>query len=65
MMQLIELIISPTGETKVETKGFAGSSCRAASKFVEEALGQRLGEQLTSEFHQQQAVQQQELREGA
>ena len=52
MKRMIEVIVSPTGETNVETKGFAGSSCRDASRFVEEALGKRIGEQLTSEFHQ-------------
>jgi hypothetical protein len=51
MSRSIEVIVSPTGETQVETKGFAGSGCRDASRFVEEALGQRVGEQLTAEFH--------------
>ncbi len=51
MTQIIEVIVSPTGETKIETKGFAGSGCRDASRFVEEALGQPVGEQLTAEFH--------------
>jgi hypothetical protein len=63
-MRTIEIIVSPKGETTVQTKGFAGSSCREASKFVETALGQRTGEQVTSEFYQQ-ATQQQGLREGA
>jgi hypothetical protein len=48
----IEVIVSPQGEAKVQTKGFTGSSCRDASKFIEQALGQRTGEQLTAEFHQ-------------
>ena len=51
MNQRIEVIISPTGETKLETKGFSGGSCRDASRFIEDALGQRAGEQLTAEFH--------------
>jgi hypothetical protein len=51
MTQIIEVVVSPTGETKIETKGFAGSSCRVASRFLEEALGQRVGEQRTAEFH--------------
>jgi len=59
-MRTIEIIVSPKGETTVQTKGFAGSSCREASKFIEQALGQRTSEQLTAEFHQQAAVQQQE-----
>ena len=53
MTRIIEIIVSPKGETKLETKGFVGSSCRDASKFLESALGQQTGEQLTAEFHQQ------------
>jgi Protein of unknown function (DUF2997) len=52
MTQIIEVIISPTGATKVETRGFTGAGCRDASRFIEEALGQRTSEQLTAEFHQ-------------
>ena len=52
MSKIIEIIVSPKGETRLETKGFAGEECREASKFVEDALGTPAGEQLTSEFHQ-------------
>jgi hypothetical protein len=52
MSRIIEIIVSTKGETTVTTKGFAGQSCRDASKFIEQALGQRTGEQLTAEFHQ-------------
>lgn len=31
-MKTIEVIVSPNGQTKLETKGFAGSQCREASK---------------------------------
>ena len=51
-MKIIEIVISPTGETKIETKGFTGSECRDASKFIEQALGKQTSEQLTAEFHQ-------------
>lgn len=51
MSRIIEIIVSPTGQTKVETKGFAGQSCRDASGFVEVALGNRINEELTAEFH--------------
>ena len=54
MTQTIEVIVTPDGQTKVETKGFQGDSCRDASRFIEEALGGRLSEQLTAEFHQTQ-----------
>ena len=45
-LKTIEIIVTPKGETTVTTKGFVGSSCRDASKFLESALGQRVGEQL-------------------
>lgn len=51
-MKTIEIIVSPKGETTVTTKGFVGGECRQGSKFIEQALGQRTGEQLTAEFHQ-------------
>jgi hypothetical protein len=54
-MKTIELRISPKGETVVQTKGFSGASCRDASRFLEQALGRRTGEQVTPEFHQVQA----------
>ena len=57
-MKTIEIIVSPQGETTVQTKGFAGGECREASKFVEQALGQRTGERLTTEFHHAQSVEQ-------
>ena len=50
-MKTIEIIVSPNGETTITTRGFAGASCREASKFIEQALGQRTDERLTSEFH--------------
>ena len=52
MTKTIEFIVKPGGSTSLETKGFAGSECRAASEFIEQALGVRTAEHLTSEFHQ-------------
>jgi hypothetical protein len=63
MSKIIEITVSPKGETKITTKGFAGSACREASKFIERALGQQTGEKLTSEFYVQQ-TRQQRLQEG-
>ena len=62
-MKTIEITITPTGQTSVETKGFSGAECRQASEFIEKALGQRTGEQLTGEFYAQQS-QPQRLKEG-
>jgi len=44
-MKTIEIIVTAKGETSVQTRGFAGSSCRDASRFIEQALGQQTGEQ--------------------
>ena len=52
MSKTIEITVSPKGETTVQTKGFTGGSCRDASRFIEQALGQRTSETLTAEFHQ-------------
>ena len=59
-MKTIEIIVSPEGNTTVTTRGFAGQSCRDASKFIEQALGQQVNEQLTAEFYQTQSVEQQQ-----
>ena len=53
-MKTIEIIISPDGQTRVETKGFSGGECRQASAFIEQALGQGRQEQLKSEFYETQ-----------
>ncbi len=58
MSKNIEIVVTPTGQTQVQTKGFAGSACRDASRFIEEALGKTTGEQLTGEFYQTHAAQQ-------
>jgi hypothetical protein len=59
----IEVTIDSKGETTVQTRGFAGSSCREASRFLEQALGERTAEQLTAEFHQQPAELPQRLKQ--
>ena len=57
MTRIIEVIVTPAGDVKVETKGFAGAECRAASAFLEKALGTRQSEKLTAEFHSQRVQQ--------
>ncbi len=54
----IEIIVTPEGKSSVQTLGFTGTSCRDASRFIEQTLGQRTGEKLTAEFHQSESVQQ-------
>lgn len=53
MTKIIEVIVAPSGETQVETKGFSGAECREASAFIEKALGTRASETLTAEYHHQ------------
>ena len=59
MSQTIEVIVSPAGETKIETKGYEGARCQEASKFLEQALGLVTAEQKTSEFYASASAQQQ------
>ena len=58
-MKIIEIIIAPTGQSRVETKGFTGAECRDASLFIEQAIGQPTSEILKAEFHQSATAQQQ------
>ena len=53
MNQILEVVVSPTGATRVQTQGFVGSRCQDASRFLEAALGQRMHEERTPEFYQQ------------
>ncbi len=50
-MNSIEITVATDGNTTVETKGFSGAACREASQWIERALGNRVSEQLTSDFH--------------
>jgi hypothetical protein len=58
--KIIEITVAPNGETQVETKGFAGSECREASRFMENALGQQTSERMTAEYYATQHQQQQQ-----
>jgi hypothetical protein len=51
-VKTIIVVVSPKGDTKLETKGFAGAECQEASRQLEQALGIRQSERLTAEFHQ-------------
>jgi hypothetical protein len=39
MARVLEVTVSPTGETTVQTRGYAGADCLQASKWLEQALG--------------------------
>jgi DUF2997 family protein len=50
-MNVIEIVVAINGETKVKTLGFFGPSCRDASRFIEQAIGRKVDETLTTEYH--------------
>jgi hypothetical protein len=50
MARIIEVLVSPTGEATVQTRGYAGADCLQASKFLEQALGNVLTDRKTAEF---------------
>ena len=52
MARVIEVVVSPQGETTVQTKGYAGADCLQASKFLEQALGVAAADRKTGEFYQ-------------
>ena len=51
MTRIIEVTVSPKGETSIQTKGYAGADCLQASKFLEQALGVVAKEAKTGEFY--------------
>ena len=53
-MKRIEIIISPKGQSRIETYGYVGSACRAATRWLERALGIQQTESCKPEFYQQQ-----------
>ena len=52
MARIIEVVVSPQGETTVQTKGYMGGDCVQASKFLEQALGVATTDLKTAEFYQ-------------
>jgi hypothetical protein len=57
-MKIIEITIDSKGQARVETKGFTGTECRDASRFLESALGKTACETLKPEFHREQSADQ-------
>lgn len=47
----IEVIVSPSGSTKIETVGYQGASCLDATRALEAALGRATAERLTPGFY--------------
>lgn len=49
----IEITVSPEGSVSIKTSGFAGSSCRDATRDLERALGVSGREHLLPEYFNQ------------
>ena len=64
-MKRIEIVVDSKGQSKVETKGFAGSKCVEAGKFIEQALGQQAEMRTTPEFFHAQVDQGQRASNGS
>jgi len=58
MPRIIEVVVSPQGDTTVQTKGYTGGDCLQASKFLEQALGVTTTERKTNEYYNTQTTQQ-------
>jgi hypothetical protein len=63
MHRTLTLVVSPTGETTLTARGYAGGDCLAASRFLEAALGTVAAERKTAEYFQAQAQPQSQSQE--
>ena len=57
-MKSIQIIVSPQGQTTIQTKGYTGSSCREATRLLERALGVVQADTPTAEMYHSATIQQ-------
>jgi len=60
----IEITVSPEGATTIKTSGFTGSTCKDATRELEQALGVTGAERLLPEFYGQ-VTNAEQLRQGS
>jgi len=60
----IEITVSPEGATSIKTTGFSGSSCKDATRDLEQALGVASRESLLPEYFNRTSTGEQ-LRQGS
>jgi len=60
----IELVFTPEGEVRLETRGLKGKTCMEETEALEKALGSVEKRTRTSEFYQQPAVTKGTTRQG-
>jgi hypothetical protein len=51
MNRIVEIIVAPCGAVRLQTLGYEGPDCRAASAPLRAALGLAQSEQLTPEYY--------------
>lgn len=56
MDPVIEIVVSPSGETTVKVSGCAGPSCADLTKAIEQALGRVTADSKTPEYYHRQEV---------
>lgn len=64
-MKRIEIVVDAQGNSEVQTKGFAGSDCVVASRFLENALGKQISQRTTGEFYAQNTTLSQSAKESS
>lgn len=62
-MKQFELVISPTGESQLETQGYSGAECLIDSQFLEVALGRTLSDRKTAAYYQTETTNPNQLHE--
>jgi hypothetical protein len=60
----IEIVFSPEGEVRLETRGLKGKTCLEETAALEKALGTVTGRTKTSEYYQQPATTKGTTRQG-
>ncbi len=63
MTQTIEITIDLAGHVTLQTRGFSGAACQAVSRALEQELGLRTADQLTSEYFQMVESESQQIRQ--
>jgi hypothetical protein len=60
----IELVFTPDGQVRLETRGLKGKTCLTETEALEKAIGTLASRTRTSEFYQQPATAKGKTRQG-
>lgn len=59
----IEINIKPDGEIELTVRGVEGSKCIEFSRFLEEALGEEISKEFTSEYYIEEVKTEEKIKE--